>query len=371
MTGTLLTNRKFSLSVSVLAAVLCVLLFLALNGLDYKNLGDVFRHGKIRYLSLFLAPVAFHYLRPKLTWGPAFFGSLAIFSWAIHDYMMYAGFPLLLILGVLVAACFVVDMGEEALARILILSGVLQSSLALLQYFGFYFLFHPASPKDFNIPVGFMGNETVLGSFLVAAICPALWRKNYIAAALMIAAIIVSYSQMAWGALGVVLVLFLWHKVNLRAALASVLAGIVTLSGCYFFFSDSPAMSFHGRLFIWPFGLRAIMEAPLFGSGIGSWVGVYVPRFKDEILAQFNHHLPYQLHNDYLDFIVEYGLAAFGVLSVALSQFIFSFKPTWVHAVCVAILVNSLANFPLCLIPTALIFVVCWAHANRRGAAHA
>jgi len=350
-----------SISKNIIPALLCLLLFLSLNAIDYKNLGDIFRHGKLRFLFLFLAPVAFHYLRPKLSWGPALFGSLAIASFCLHDYMVYGELPLITILAVLAAACFVVDMGEEALARLLIISGVVQSVLAVLQFFGVYFLFRPERAQDFRIPVGFMGNETVLGSFLVACICPALWRKNYFAAGLMALAIILSYSQMAWGCLGVVAVLYSWHRINFRSAVYLSAIGLLSLTAAISLMPHSPALSFHGRLFIWPFGLRALEAGPLFGGGIGSWTGVYIPLFKDEILEQFHNHLPYQLHCDYLDFLVEYGLIPFGILGYALVEFIYKFKPSWPHAVCAAILVNALANFPLCLPPTALIFVVCWA----------
>lgn len=367
MTRMFTFRKTLSGAEMALTALLFLLLFLALNGFDYKNIGgDLFRHGKIRWLALFLVPVVFGFLNKKLTWAPAFFGSLALFSWVTHDYLIYANFPLTLIFIVLGAACFIVDLSEDAWGRLLVVSGAFQSITAILQYFGIYYIFTPTKESEFFIPVGFMGHESVLGSLLVAAICPALWRKNYVAAALMAVAIVVSYSQMAWASFGAVLVLFLWHTVNFRAALGLVVAGLVAFAGVLFLLPNSPALSFHGRLFIWPFGIRAIAENPIFGGGIGSWAGSYIPLYKDEILKEFNYHLPYQLHCDYLDFIVEYGLAAFAVLGVALAQFIREFRPTWLHAVCAALLVNSLGNFPLCLPPTALIFVVCWARANRK-----
>lgn len=341
------------------------LLLFALNGLDYVNLGDVFRQGKIRYLFLSLIPPLFIFLKNRLTWGPAFFFSLALFSFVIHDYMIFAEFPFLLILAVFAAACFMMDLSENVIARIFVLSGVFQAVLALLQVCGIYFIFRVADPNAFRIPVGFMGHESVLGSFLAATICPALWRKNYLSAGVMAIAILATGSAMSCASLGAVLVIFWWHKFSFRAAAQVCAAGLAAMGAWFMLRPGDPFLSFHGRMFIWPFGLRAIADHPLFGSGIGSWVGIYVPIFKDEILKQFNHHVPYQLHNDYLDFLVEYGKAAFAVLSVALLQFIYRFKPTWTHATCASILVASLGNFPLCLPPTALIFLVCWAHSNR------
>lgn len=342
-------------------------LFLALNWLDYANLGDIFRHGKIRYLALMLVPLIFTHLKPKLSWAPALFASLALFSWTIHDFPLQANFQLLQIFGVMFAASYLVGKGADWFGNLLCLSGAFQAVVALLQVCGIHIFFTPALMEDMHTPVGFSGHESVLGAFLVACLPAALWRGWFYAAFLMIVAILATCSAMAWGSLGAIATIFIWHLAGFRSACALAFLGLALLGLAELLFPGNALMSFHGRFFIWPFGFRAIREHPLFGSGLGGWRAIYIPRFKDEILAVFHYHLPVQLHCDYLDFIVEYGLLGSAAFLCAIGQFIRNFRPTWHHAACAAVLVNSLGNFSLCLVNTALIFVVCWAHSAKYG----
>lgn len=217
-----------------------------------------------------------------------------------------------------------------------------------------------------GLPVGFMGNGTVLGSFLVAALCPALWRGRWFCSLLMILVIILSDSQMAWGALGGVLTLFVWNRYTFRHAVAFAFSGLAILGICILTMPHSPALDFNGRWFIWEFGLRAFRESPYLGSGIGSWAGFYLPKYKDEILNTFHYHVPVELHCDYFDFLVEYGLIAGLVFLYPFTLFLRNFRPSWTHAVCAGILVNAAASFPLCLPTTGAIFVAAWAYSNRK-----
>ncbi len=326
-------------------------------------MGDIFRQGKIRWMFFMLIPIIFNFLRRELSFGPAFFAAWAFFSWIIHDYQYWGCFPILCIAGVMLLSVCVVRAGKDDFARALIVSGTFQACLALLQVCGVNPFFRVVAEAAHKA-IGFWGHPTVLGVFLAAAICPALWRGCYYAAGLMALTIMATGSSMSNGTLAVVALLFLWHKASFRAAAALACMGILGLLGAHIFYPANTWMDVDGRWFIWSFGLRALAEHPLFGSGPGAWAGHYIPLYQKEILAQFLYHVPQQLHCDYLDFLVEYGKVAFCILGLAFIQFVRNFRPTWHHAVCAALLVNATANFPLCLPVMAVIFIVCLAHSN-------
>lgn len=342
-------------------------IFFIFNWLDYKEISDVFRDGKLRYLFFCMAPISFIYFRKHLSWAPAIIAALAIFSFAIHDYMLYSCFPLLIILATLGASVAVVKQGKDFFANILLVTGLFESVVALLQVCGVHLLFRPIDTTDLHSPIGFIGNPTILGPMLVACLCPALWRKHYLSASIMAVAAIATTSSMTYAALAVVLVVYLWQRSSFIFASMFALLAAVPVSLAYVFVPNHPIWNLSGRAFIWSFGMRAVSEHPLFGVGIGGWVGIYIKKFAPEILPKFFTHLPYNLHNDYLDFVVEYGLVAAGVLAIALFQFLYNFKPTWTHAICAGLLVNAAANFPLSLPPTAIIMAVAWAHSAKYG----
>lgn len=348
-------------------AAIAIVVFLALNWVDYADLGDIFRQGKVRFTAILCVPFVFFAFRKKLSWAPAAFASLALLSFVLHDYQFYALFPLFLIFMVMGAACFIVELGEQWIGRMLVVSGAFQAVTALLQVCGVYYIFRPANPLELHYPVGLIGHESVLGSFLIACLPAALWRKNYYAAFLMTVAILATCSAMAYASLGAIVALFAWRLAGFRAGVTTAFLGVAAVGGYERAFPGNALFSEHGRFFMWGFWIRAFKEHPLFGSGIGGWIGVYLPKFKDEILDSFHYHLPAQAHCDYLDFVLEYGLVGVAPFLVAGYRFARRFRPSWPHATCTAILVNATGCFPLCLVNTALIFVVCWALANGCG----
>ena len=349
--------------------MLLVGLFAALNLMDYASVpgGDPFRDGKIRYLFLLAGPLSYVYFKKWLGYGPAMFACLAIVSFTLHNFLIYATWPLLLILGVMAGATAVVKMGEEAFVRILLWSGGLQAGFALLQLcFGFHFFFQPTEAQHMHIPVGLYGHETVLGPFLLACLCPALWGRRWVLSGAMVVALVASLSSMTIGGLGVVLFLYAWHRLGGGLAAAAAAAGAVTLGLLYVLDPSHPMLDWDGRGVIWKYGWKAFQERPLFGHGVGAWagelLGKYAPMYATELRT-----MPKQLHCDLLDFLVEYGLVGASLFIYPVLSFLRNFQPTWKHAACVAILVNGLANFPLCLPSIAVVFVACWAFSNQGG----
>lgn len=347
--------------------MLLVGLFAALNFMDFGRIagGDIFRDGKIRYLFLLCAPLAFVYLRTHLTFAPAFFAALAIVSFTLHDFLFHAAMPLLMVLATMIGAVAVVKLGKEKLAELLIWSGTLQASFALAQYFfGFHFFFRPVKLEHVHIPVGLYGHETILGPFLIACLPPALWGRRWLPAGMIALAAALGMSSMTLAGLGAVLVVYVWHRWGVRAAGSLVGAGACLLGMLFIMAPKINLLNVNGRDVIWRYGWEAFLARPLFGSGIGAWAGEWLQVFSDRYAVELRT-MPRQMHSDPLDFLVEYGMVAAVPLAAAGGLFLRHFRPSWTHAVVVGILVDCLANFPLCLPPIALIFVACWAHSMR------
>lgn len=345
-----------------------ILVFLCVNGVDYKNLGDRFDDGKIRWAMFASVPTAFLYLRKKLHWAPAFIAALSLFSYTWHDYKASHDtvLPVVQIFACLGTAIFALHLGETVIRNVLIASGVFQSAVVYLHAAGIFPFFHPLPPgAGWNMTVGTIGQSTVLGPLLVCALAAALYSKAWVWSAVMLPAIALVNSTLTYACLvGLGLFYLAGFYGPFVIGLLPVLAA--SLLGLYYFFPDmtlphgKPLFHADGRLFMWSYGVSAIKENLWFGSGIGAWEQTYLPRYAGSILQVFGFHLPKALHNDYLDFIVEYGLVPFLVILGALVEFILSLRPTWHHAVCLILLIDALGSFPASQMFLAMIFVVSW-----------
>lgn len=350
-----------------------ILVFLCVNGVDYKNLGDRFDDGKIRWAMFACVPTAFLYLRKKLHWAPAFIAGLSLFSYTWHDYKASHDtvLPVVQIFACLGASIFALDLGEVVIRNVLIASGVFQSAVVYLHAAGIFPFFHPMPPGNgWNMTVGTIGQSTVLGPLLVCALAAALYSKAWAWSVAMLPAIALVNSTLTYACLcGLGLYFMAGFYSWLVVATIPVLAA--SLLALYYFFPDmtlphgKPLFHADGRLFMWSYGVEALKEKPWFGSGIGAWEQTYLPRYAGSILQMFGFHLPKALHNDYLDFIVEYGIAPLLVLCGALIEFALNLRPTWHHAVCLILLIDALGSFPASQMFLALIFVTCWALSMR------
>lgn len=346
-----------------------LLIFLCINGVDYKNLGERFDDGKLRFAMLAAVPAAFWYLQKKLHWAPAFVAALALFSYITHDYKASRDtvLPIISIFACLGASVLVLDLGERVIRNVLIASGVFQAFVVYLHAAGIFPFFHPMPLfQGQNMSVGTIGQNTVLGPLLVCSLAACLYARAWVWSAMLIPAIAMVNSTLTYACLGALGLYYLaGFYGGFVVALLPVLAG--ALLALYYYLPDATLLNgkplFHadGRVFIWSFGIRAFVEKPWFGSGIGAWEQIFLPRYQGEILQMFGYHVPKALHNDYLDFAVEYGLVPLLALCGALIEFVINLSPTWHHAVCLILLVDATGSFPASQIFLAMIFVVCWA----------
>lgn len=341
-------------------------LMLCLNGLDYVNLLEPYRLGKVRWCLLALVPVVFVFFSKRLHWAPAFVGAIALWSYVTHHYPPEANAALISILACLSLASVVVEISEDLLAPLLVYSGVLQAVMALGQKVGINLVAKPVKLNEWYDMVGTYGHRTTLGAFLVACLVPALWTRRWIPAAVMVVAISLLNSTMTWASLAAVFLMFTWRFGGSGWA---ILMGYFITFGvvlAVWLFPNFSGFDLDGRIQMWTAGIMALREAPWAGAGIAGWQIIWVPAFAKEFLRIFGDSVPLQLHCDPLDFALEYGIRGLLVLLVALAQFVRGLRPTWQHTVCVALLVNCLGNFVICIISLALVFVVCHAQSQRR-----
>lgn len=341
-------------------------LFAVFNFLDYRSLGDIFRQGKFRYMFLSLVPLTFFYIKDKLHWTLAFFASYMLFSWVIHDYQISGIMSLTITFGVMTFTAFMLTIEKEMLAELMIFFGSFQAIFALLQWHFGHFLFTPKEEWGLYLTTGTYGHNTILGPFLACCLAPALWKGQWIWAVLITFICVISKSTMTAGSVAAVYLIFLWSKTSFKMAFYVGLTGIVLLAIGYKLSGGGHVTdrvgdnfyAFNGRFTFWKAAWKAFLEHPIFGGGIGSWVSTYTMKY----IGNYQDTLVLQVHNDYLEYLVEYGSAPFIVLAGGLVEFIRGFRPTWHHAVCVAVMVDALGNFPFQIVPIALLFCVCLVH---------
>ena len=324
------------------------------------NLGDVFVHGKIRYLLISLTPVLFFFFKKHVHWSLAFYASLIFGNWVFRHYLLLEQFSLILTFSVLAFAYYVAKFPKEKVGKYLVYVGLFGAVIGIMQHFEIHAFFIPKEKWAKHLATGLMGHNTVLGPFLVACLAPALWQKRYITAAILFLACLFTKSSMTYAALGAVCFMFGWKMYGFKPVF-KVATALTLLAICGYFSEYFPELfSLSGRQAIWPHAIGLFLDNPVWGGGSGAWLN-----YSQTKLGLVGGLWWPQIHSDWLEVLVAYGLVGTLPLLFAIGQFIYKLKPDWPHAVCVALLVNAMANFPFQIASIALIFTVSWMYVNQ------
>lgn len=299
--------------------VLAFLFVMSLVGMDFLFVpgSDQFRNGEMRYLTLALTPVIGRALwRMNPAW--ALFWCFSWLTWVLNDWPTYGFLDLMLIGGCLALGNEIRERLESsAVVTIIIVLAVGESVYGLFQRLGMDPFFTPDDPFFVKRAIGTLGHFTMLGPFVamgaVAILARGFKERLHVPAmVLCLACIVATDSTMAVMGLLAGCGYLLFRK-NQKAAviLAAVLIPSLILGAV--FLQDVEFFSLTGRQVAWPAGVDAWLRSPFFGHGPGSWWGNLHAWKIPSGVGRWD-----QLHNDYLQLLVEQGLLGFSVTAIGL-----------------------------------------------------
>lgn len=344
---------------------------------DYQTLGQFQRVGRLKVF--LLAAVALLAVRIGRTWH----WSLGLFYLYGMAYTLHIGLPPSSFQEVLLitAAFFLIpeiykQISARVFENIILATSLLHCVVGTLNMFGVYFP-KVTTPNFVNRPLGLLGQETVLGPYLVFALVIAAHRAieekrlrpAYLSiAAFNLAIIIATKSAMTAVSLAAAVFVFLVYYKRF----AWLIAGLIS-SGCLIFVlkKESPdLLSFSGRLTPWQDAWGMIKLKPWLGYGTGSW------SYSAVKLAEYRFHMnltsddrPWkQLHQEILQGLFEMGAIGVGLVSIALWNVLRNSvacvrgadKPQLIYVAGFAVFAaDSLGSFPLHLVPHGPIWMYC------------
>lgn len=328
----------------VSGAFACVLLFCAIGGSPGS---DPVRDAQIGTLLFVAGFTAYGILKRALTAPIAALISYGLICWTIHGQSVHGLEQFGCVAGALVVALWLGQ--REALPLVLSWAGALEGAFGLAQFMGWN-PWHYANAWELYKPTGTFGQETILGAFLAACLAPALFTKQYFPAFFIAIGIISTHSSMSAASGGAVLFLWIVSRIGWRhgALLATSLSGFfVVLAWAH---QDSVWLDPNGRIRFWSWAWNRWLERPIFGFGPGSWL---------ESAPGFELRLTHA-HNEFLEFLTEYGSVGALFAGWSLVQFTRKFKPTWERAMCIGLLVDAFGNFPFHIASLGTIFLTGW-----------
>lgn len=331
--------REWGLQILITMAAVAVL-----AGMDYGMIADPFRDGKLRYLLL-----AFALCQTMSMWKIhpcwALFAGWNSARWIVADFPAHGVIEVLA-----VPACALVgawwDRSCRKVPHTIAVVALFQCAYGLLQMTGWdpYL----SVEKDFvGKPIGTLGHYTMLGPFLAVGACffaqrlGSWWHRA--AFTFLCLGILLVDSTMSVLALGAGLGYTLWRRCPGTAygcaALALLAGGLAFLA-----WPDAQFFSLTGRQIAWPHGLDAWLKAPFFGHGPGAWSA-----YLNGPLNQATGMNWQQLHNDFLQLLVEHGVIGFGIVAVGLAMFFRKAQRLcpFYGSAAVVLCANALGNFPM------------------------
>lgn len=270
--------------------------------------------------------------------------------WVLRDYPAHGTEHLVNVAAALFVASLVKR--DPRTPAVLAYLGAAQAIWGLGEFLGWNFWGYE-DPEALNMPTGFYGQQTILGAFLVATLAPALFTGRRLCALLIILCALATRSTMTAAGCGAITLLWLWREYGKRTFLATGLLAVLALGVFYLQDPTNPLLSHGGRLGFWQIGWEYHQMKPLFGWGPGSWAPMAPTAPPIGLRVE-------SLHNEYLEFLVEYGWVGLALLCVNLLAFARGFRLTWHHALCVGLMVNALGNFPLHIASLGTIFLTGW-----------
>ena len=260
-------------------------------------------------LSIYLAP------KPSIS----LLGMDVSYFWSWEPFFQIVAFSLL----AMSVASYKFEWNEiEDVLRTITYIGAFVSAYMIVQFFMLYQFF---KPLDSFIPgrgqvAGFIGNPTLTSPLIVMMIPIALYLRKYAVFALMVTAVILTKSQVAMGAMGIVCLLMLASKGWQRAVIASVI-GLLAFT---YVISNPRIVEDNQRFEMWkqivvdiksPIAKDIENSYPLTGRGIGSFRYIF---HQEHPGTELKPNRFVQAHNEYLEFA--YGTGILGLFFLLMAM---------------------------------------------------
>lgn len=336
-------NKLLSFVIGFLAVL--ALVGVDYGSVDYSRIADPFREGRARYLIFAFAISSGWALRKCNPWW-ALFLTYSFCLWGVLNYPSHGMLDI-----VLIAGCLFVG---DALRRLFKLGDVLRwvACLALLEgLYGLYQLFGVDPLTHFNAgepmigrATGTFGHFTILGPFCaVGAMIFHYFKKPWPAVFCAICVISTGSTMSLLGLLGGAFYYF-WRW-NYRIAGWAAGAFVFVLGLSAYVFRQRDFFSFSGRIPVWREAALCWLKEPIFGNGPGSWAGLEVVwKVREKTGLRWD-----QVHNDFLQALIEQGLIGFAFICLGLWFFFRKAErmaPVF-GAVAMVLCVDSFGNFPM------------------------
>lgn len=232
------------------------------------------------------------------------------------------------------------------IASAVALSATVVAAVALLQYVGIdpFVVFGLAAPAQGGPRMrvfATLGNPDFVAAFLVSCLPLSLVLGKITGRRVLfeLGALLQALAVFATGSRAAVLgiaAISLWLGVSIRFSNRLWMAGGVLLIAGLFFLAPSRSLTatIKGRLYIWKVNAPHLLERPIFGYGPGGFEPKYIEwetqfwrlgkgTAEDRVFVQLQEHA----HNDYIQVLIDTGLAGLlSLLSLLSSFFIFAFR---------------------------------------------
>lgn len=363
---------------------------------DYNHMGEFMRDGRLKLVLFSAALLAAPRIAKVWHWTVALFFVYLAGSWlhfCFSEWVLPVGDKAFIFqvqgheeMATITALLFLVPIVAYRIPRrtfeaSVIAAGSVHSLIGILNLRGIY-PFLPVTQKiDENLPIGLLGQQTILGPFLALAFAfSVLWmldapsprpRLAFASLALLnLSVALLTKSSMTYGSIAVVVVVILAFYRGLTAAGIGILACYAALLVASHF--DQNVFWHSGRLEPWLDAVNLLKERPWFGFGIGSWEPI--SRIIKEVRG---YTFPWTyLHSDPLQALFELGRVGFALIAlvalVVARRIRWAFEVesrealTWICALAV-FGTDSIANFVLHLVPHGPIFALAIYHLLRSG----
>lgn len=302
----------------MIQAVSVTVLFLWSLVWDYQFSGGYMRVGKVKLFLLGAAAVGAVHISKVWHWSLG-----AFFLWAICQSLHYAnpnGFlDITLIMATLFFSQVILDHAGKWVGASLIFAGAVNAVIGVLDMFSIFPFMKPEVYMESPLPLGLMGSPTTLGPLLCVSFFFSLAGLikgkfgHFSLCALLFGVILLTKSSMTYGAFIVGSMAFaLFYSPKLTAGVAVTSAAALLVASHY----DANIFWHSGRTEPWKDAYDLWIQRPLIGFGPGFWA-----QAAEEIRKARNERFAWsQVHQEFLQGLVEYGAIGMGLVTVFLGK---------------------------------------------------